>query len=653
MFACPSYRSAVFISALLAGSCVGSAQKSAPRKPAPVTVERISPAVLLPGSVVRIDGLNLVDTADHVLILKGDIVSAEGATATLDYRRPLSTGDGLGQLNADDVLLSFDGMFAGTATVESTNSWGTTYGPEGTFQLEFAHSLKPVLRAAGTGLVYVNSQVQLDAENLLYDTAEGATVAKLDGCFMPADVAGDCATNGTQISVQQVVITESNSGRKRGNFLFAPKLMGVKPGHFDGELQLINVHGDDAQTFSDTSSVSFDLISSQMTGLDQTSVSWGQYLDIRGKGFAGATGGAQMSIRFEGNFTDAATNKTRQVTFEMVPQYVDNSHTRYVIDDKFGLGSVVQVRRETGLLSGTFTPLVDWQGETVVGQSMVTNLYVAGVKQVILIRFTEGWRDSLRTFGLQAADAFVQARIVAAVQETFEGLNIDIRQTEVTDFALYSRVDVSGKDPNGRDMLGYDNTPGKDVGNERLHDWIGGVNALTQQDGYDGYGGIFVESLLSFSEDPPGTMKKNPLHDPLFDQVFDHFRHDKGNELTSAEVLSMPVLEGTALCPAQSRAMQAACAVHILGNLVGHTLAHEVGHSLGLAEPFGSRTLFHPIGNVANRLMDGGGYRPFAERARLQGQGPSVFCDEAFSYLQQILPTGKADQLLGTRPTCD
>lgn len=637
----------------LYAGCVGTADKSAPQKPAPATVERISPAILLAGSDVEIKGLNLVATATHVFYLTGEVTSPTGEVSSLAYHTSLSIKDGVGYWKADDALLTYEGVFSGTVAIESTNSWGMTRGGESTVQLEFATLLTPVLRAAGTGLVYVNSQVQLDAEKLLYDTGEGATLAKLEGCFLPEGVGGQCAAGGTKISVQQVVVAEHGSGRKRGSFLFAPNLMGVDAGRFEGELQLVNVHGNGEKTFSEVSAVTFDLAPTYLAGLDQPSVSWGQFLDVRGKGFVRAEGGANMAIRFEGNFTDAARNTTRQVSFEMVPQYIDNSHVRYVIDDTFGLGSVVQVRRETGLLSGTFTPLIDWQGETVEGESMVANLYVAGVKQVIWIRFTEGWRDSLRTFGLQAADAFIQARVVKVVEETYAGVNVDVRQAEPTDFALYSQVDVSGKDPNGRNMLGYDNTPGKDVGNERLHDWIGGVNALTQQDGYDGYGGVFVESLLSFSEDPPGDISKNPLHDPLFDQLFDAFRHDKGSELTSAEVLSMPVLEGTALCPSATRSLQAACAVHVLGNLVGHTLAHEVGHSLGLAEPYGSRTLFHPVGDAPNRLMDGGSHRPFAERARMSGQGPSVFCTEAFGYLQQILPTGKSDQLLGMRPTCD
>ena len=89
------------------------------------------------------------------------------------------------------------------------------------------------------------------------------------------------------------------------------------------------------------------------------------------------------------------------------------------------------------------------------------------------------------------------------------------------DWVWYAQVDVTGIDPNGLGLMGYDNSPGKDVGNLRLYDHIGGVNALTQQDGYPGYGGIFVESFLAFSEHPPSGIASVPGASPSFDDIFD------------------------------------------------------------------------------------------------------------------------------------
>jgi hypothetical protein len=82
---------------------------------------------------------------------------------------------------------------------------------------------------------------------------------------------------------------------------------------------------------------------------------------------------------------------------------------------------------------------------------------------------------------------------------------------------------------------------------------------------------------------------------------------------------------------------------------VGSTVSHELGHSLGLADPKGTR--FHNLGDGPNRLMDKGGSRPFEERAELMGQGPSMYCQEAYEYLREILPTSMADTDY-ERPSC-
>ena len=69
------------------------------------------------------------------------------------------------------------------------------------------------------------------------------------------------------------------------------------------------------------------------------------------------------------------------------------------------------------------------------------------------------------------------------VERDYAGINLELRDELPTDFALFSQGELSGPDPNGIGLIGYDNTPGKDEGNLRLYDRIGGVNALTQQGG--------------------------------------------------------------------------------------------------------------------------------------------------------------------------
>ena len=216
-------------------------------------------------------------------------------------------------------------------------------------------------------------------------------------------------------------------------------------------------------------------------------------------------------------------------------------------------------------------------------------------------------------------------------------------------------VEIAGPDPNGLGLLGYDNTPGKDRDNVRLDDRIGGVNAQTLESGLPGFGGVFMESLFSFSFHPPtGTVGSADVATESFDQIFDPLRPDRGGQaVTSADFAggAVPVLSSGATCPASARPDRIACAVFVLGSVVGSTVSHEVGHSLGLAEPLGSLEEFHNKGDLEGRLMDAGSARSFEERAELMGQGPSRFCVESYEYLRGILPTTELDPPV-SRPPC-
>ena len=111
-----------------------------------------------------------------------------------------------------------------------------------------------------------------------------------------------------------------------------------------------------------------------------------------------------------------------------------------------------------------------------------------------------------------------------------------------------------------------------------------------------------------------------------------------GEPVSSADFAlgEIPVLTSGTTCPSDDRREQIACAVWVMGSLIGTTTSHEVGHSLGLADPLGTR--FHDLGDAPNRLMDAGGARTFEERAELMGQGPAMFCDDEYLYLREILP---------------
>ncbi|MEZ4368230.1 MAG: hypothetical protein R2939_18425, partial [Kofleriaceae bacterium] len=288
---------------------------------------------------------------------------------------------------------------------------------------------------------------------------------------------------------------------------------------------------------------------------------------------------------------------------------------------------------------GTATPVVSYQSDEVTGDPRAVTLGIAPVKQVVFLQFATSYVEALRLFGLRAVDALIRQRIVDVVTAAYPAINFEVRTEEPTDFALFSRVELLGKDPNGMGLFGYDNSPGKDNNNERLYDSLGGVNAQTQQDNYPGYGGVFVESLMGFSLHPLGDIDSIPGADPTFDEVMDPFRVDRGGVAISGADLSggVAVPADGGGCPAADRGGRIGCAVFVMGSLIGGTLAHEIGHSLGLANP--NADGFHNGGDKPNRLMDAGGDRPFLERAQLLGFGPGVFCDEEYAYLRSILPS--------------
>jgi hypothetical protein len=338
----------------------------------------------------------------------------------------------------------------------------------------------------------------------------------------------------------------------------------------------------------------------------------------------------------------------------LVPHWASGNQMRYVLDEADALGRVIDLRRVSGKFVGQVTPIARKGADEVAGAAANATLAVLPVKQIIYVRFLPSYFDSLRLYGLGNAEPLVRARILAVAARDYAGINVEFRDEAPTDFALYSQVDVEGPDPNALGLLGYDNTPGKDVGNQRLFDRIGGVNATTQSDGFPGYGGIFAENFMGFSAHPSSRVAKLEVDPTHFDAIFDPVRPDTGTPVSPAEIrIGIPAVSDTASClGGRDRALRIGCAVFVLGNLVGTTLTHEAGHSLGLADPTGEE--FHDPGDGIDRLMDAGGDRPFEERAELLGQGPAVFCSDEYIYLRTILPGGDAstgDSI--ARPDCN
>ncbi len=606
----------------------------------------LSPSQVVPGTRLILRGRNFSASCEHVLELSGTLGGAD-----LQVSIPLAVQSvERAEANADLAFAgAAEGSFVGQAEVVSSNLVGQARSGPLALSLDRRRHLTPELRAVGAGLVYLNSRVPVEGDGLLLGGTEGTTWAELKGCFLPSGVSGSCSSAGTQVAAKAAVKPEVEGERRRGWFEFAPAIAGIRPGAFQGTVTLRNLHADGHPELSTSLAASFQLEKTRIDKLSPASVSLGQYLEIRGAGFVDAG----TLIKLQGSFTPSTGGSALPVSLELVPGFQSGNVVRYVLEEGQGIGSLVDLRASSGTLAGSWTPTVVWQKDQLEGQGATLSVKLGPVKQVVWVRFGEAWTESLRVFGLSAGDAPIRKRVLAVMTRDYVGVNVEFRSEEPTDFKLYAKVDIAGRDPNGLGLLGYDNTPGKDVENKRLYDWLGGVNALTQQDGYPGYGGVFLESLLGFSEHPPSGIQKSPLKTALFDQIFDPFRPDRGTELSTSEALAIDPALDTAACPASDRATRASCAIRILGNLIGSTASHEFGHSLGLANPYGGPTDYHNPGDLPDRLMESGSDRPFAERAELEGQGPAVFCDEEYAYLRKILPLAPSPpDPVPSRPSC-
>lgn len=638
--------SSLVVGLALLAACAGGNEGPSLDPPAAVELISIQPSAVVSGSRFILRGRNFSESCEHRLELSGSLAGqALQATLPLAVR---SVEQAEGSANALlEAAAGTLGSFEGQAEVVSENLVGQARSMPVGVSLQLRRYLTPELRAVGSGLVYLSSRVPVEGEGLLLGGGEGSTTVELKGCFLPTGTSGSCSQVGIQVATTLPVKPESEGDRRRGWFEFAPSIAGIRPGAFQGTLRLLNLHADAHAEQSPTLAASFQLERTRLDSLAPGAVSLGQYLELRGAGFI--AGGSL--VRFQGSFTPKGGGPL-PLSLDLVPGFESGGVVRYVLEEGQGIGAAIDLRASSGTLAGSWTPTVVWQKDQLEGQGATLSVKVAPVKQVVWVRFGQAWTESLRLFGLSAADAAIRKRVLEVMARDYKGVNVEFRVEEPKDFKLYAKVDISGRDPNGLGLLGYDNTPGKDVDNKRLYDWLGGVNALTQQDGYPGYGGVFLESLLGFSEHPPSGIQKSPLKSPLFDQIFDPFRPDRGSELSTGEALAAGV-DSTDGCPASDRSGQAGCAIRILGNLVGSTASHEFGHSLGLANPYGGPTDYHNPGDLPDRLMESGSDRPFAERAELQGQGPAVFCDEEFAYLRKILPLDPLPpDPVASRPSC-
>ncbi|MCC6662446.1 MAG: hypothetical protein IT375_01820 [Polyangiaceae bacterium] len=663
-FVMKSWRGSVVAAALALGwvACSSDASEAPAGKVTDLMVTKVTPLAVVPGSVLVVEG-NFLDLKPAFVHLRGSL-----SGQPMDVLLPAEP-KGLGRLEvawnggASMGLPMSDGEFVGTVQVTASvpaDPREHLSEPQ-SLTLRVLSQLEPKFYAVEEGIRQVNDSIKVEGDDFLLGAGEGRTVAILEGCFQKqSDTTCKPVPEAVVPLAPETINATPVTQRKLATFPFAPKIAGIEPGLFKGSVRLRSDHKVSGPT-SETAQIpiQIQLVSTTLTSFSPPSASLGQFVEITGGGFVGKNPEVDdptaMTTRIQlvGTFTATGAPSGKPVTLELITEYVSGRLVRYVLNEEDALGQAADLRTVTGVFKGTAKPVATYGSQTVTGGEILVSLGISPVKQVVWVNWMPTYKDSLEHLGLRAADQRIRDRIIEVMGAIYLGVNLQLVTEEPRDFKLYARVDLEGPDPNGLGLLGYDNTAGKDVGNDRLQDRIGGVNAVTQEGGYPGYGGVFIDSLIGFSEHPGKFAEKLEVADPLFDQIFDPFRPDRGGKPVLAEELAVnvPVLQDGSGCPASKsdRKMRIACAIWVLGSLVGTTAGHEVGHSLGLADPEGEE--FHNAGDAPNRLMDSGGARSFRERAEL-GEGPGVFCDAEYKYLKKILPNPVPDPV-GMRPSCD
>lgn len=240
-------------------------------------------------------------------------------------------------------------------------------------------------------------------------------------------------------------------------------------------------------------------------------------------------------------------------------------------------------------------------------------------RQYLVVAFGAGLQAGLWRLGMAARTAEIEARVMALLASHVVSYAIEVAASWPPHVVEATWVDVRGDDPNGAGLLGTEPSLGKDEGNERLDEVVGGFCPDAWAAGFPAYGGVFVTSFLRFS---PTLLPSGGSTDPAFDTLFAPYA---------------PELGGVGALPSD---VAATAAVEATAQLIAGTVSHEFGHALGLAS---NTTDYHHSGDHPGWRMDAGPARPFRERAALKGATAEVWGPLDHSYLLKILTRSSAD----------
>lgn len=589
----------------------------------PLSVASVTPTEILAGTTVVVRGAGFI--ADDLGAQEVRLRGLPGGEAVLpatfvaaDTLSVVVTRDLLQKLGVDGPPVTVEVEIVRT----SYQGDGATDAASFTAALRAVSQLAPQVSAVTPSDVYPGAELRIRGSGFLQHT-EGTSLVVFDGQFTMHDPPLQKPLPGlpvpaTWISRQELAVT------------LTPDLFGIHPGMFEGGVRVRNEVEGAAHAESESfSGMRLAYAGASVSAVEPLTVRRGQRVTVRGLGFVPTDTALEATtlILLEGTFTglDGSTlDLTGDSAMALFPDAFSNgSAMEYVLRVELDpYGQPTGLGMLPGRFDGTVSPLLLNGADSSKGAGLPLTLEVARQLQIVRLKYLASFDETMKRFGLYEVRDLVRARILEVCARDYEGISIRFQEDVPSDFVEFSVVEVLGVDPNGAGLFGLDNTEGKDVGNLRFNDVIGGVNAATEEAGYYPYGGVFVDSFLQFS--PTISAGQMELASPRFDDLFGPFAPELGGE---------PVAPGE--YPGGARDGTIAEAVRTLGNIVGSTITHEVGHSLGLADVEGN---FHNVGDEPNRLMDAGAFRPFEERAEIDGLGPAVFAPGDRAYLERILP---------------
>ncbi len=573
-----------------------------------------APAVLLPGSpIVMSVGFGALrrETAELEVSVNATVLARLTPTGPLEFAANATLVDALeGGL---DVTLVLDDGRARTAPFRTR--W------------DGARQLPLEVSGASNAPAYYGQELVLQGTGFV-GPSEATVSARIVGTFTP--VGG----NAEPLDVTVPVVPAERLARDRGVLTLPVALGGLREGDVAATITVTADYAGGTSLRGTELPIAFTLLPPDVFRPVDDALWLGEALRLSGGGFVEEPGVTTI-VNLRGTFSGPA-GTTEVDGVEVVLDEASGSEGAFymravpeadaLVSDVFG-----QAR---GTFEGTAQLSVTDGNALLEGAAAPLSFRIQGVRQVVWVRTLPGFYESLDRFGLGAAAGAIETQVRDRMVSLYSDWAVDFRLEEPLDVEPnhVTRIDLGGPDPNGIGLFGFDNTPGKDVHNLRLFDVIGGANFDTQVDGYPGYGGVFIESMLWWSSAPPaadgGELTRptgSPAGDPEFDALFDPIF---ARPATPAEISG----EGDPV-----RVAQVAAAVSALANAIGETAAHELGHSFGLAQPT-LENVFHNNGDTPGCLMDQGADRPFGERAALPGFTPTRWCGDAPAYLDSILP---------------